>query len=157
MREQSCRLKEIDCKMRLEWGNSIKHVAVWLIWDSSHRDSNTVEDLACQSTSYLFPLKRISLFCARRCSQYLWGLQNQAASPIFVSSIAPQDMRKYRHFRKSSKKNPKQTQTNHLSGGRKHSTPCFHPVQERNLFLQEKKKPLVHPLPPSQIKNKKNM
>lgn len=56
-----------------------------------------MQDLACQSTSYLFPLKRISLFCARRCIQYLRELQNQAASPISVLSIAPQGV-KYQYF-----------------------------------------------------------
>lgn len=107
LRQQFCRLKEIDWKMHLECGNSIKHVAVWLIWDSSHRGSNTVEDLACQSTSYLFPLNRISLFCVRCCLQHLWRLQNQAIWLIFFVclvclSIAARDAGKYQYFGKSS-------------------------------------------------------
>ena len=70
--------------MHLECGNSIKHVAVCLIWDSSHIGSNTVEDLACQSTSYLFPLNRRSSFCGRLCLRHLWRLQNQEAWLIFL-------------------------------------------------------------------------
>lgn len=75
---------EIDLQMHFESGNSRQHDAVRFIWNSNHISRETVEDLACQSTSYLFPLKGISLFYGCLCFCHLWRFQNQASCVIVL-------------------------------------------------------------------------